>query len=294
MDDTSVSPPTPPNASTPPAPDSTNHMLRAVIIWIVCSVIGIGVLALLGPNLSGWGIIPPIASDRSKDVYNVMFLFTVLAIPVFFMVVVFGGYAAFNFTRNHRPAAGGFRPAPLQLQVVWIVVSFILVGFLYIYGVIFLSSINAQASPSALVINVTGEQWLWNYSYPNGKQSSVLELPVNQPVVFKIQSIDVQHSFWIPAFGIKEDAVPGQTTSVSATPSQMGTYVVRCAELCGLYHAYMETPVYVVSSSDFQAWLNQGTTTAFRQPALSFSYPNALVAETARRVNGPSTSTAEG
>ena len=114
---------------------------------------------------------------------------------------------------------------------------------------------------------------------------------MNQPVVFKIQSIDVQHSFWIPAFGIKEDAVPGQTTSVSATPSQMGTYVVRCAELCGLYHAYMETPVYVVSSSDFQAWLNQGTTTAFRQPALSFSYPNALVAETARRVDGPSTST---
>src|SRR5271165_624438 len=106
MDDASVSPPTPPNASTPPAPDSTNHMLRAVIIWIVCSVIGIAILAILGPNLAGWGIIPPVASDRAKDVYNVMFLFTLLAIPVFFLVVVFGGYAAFNFTRNRRPVAG--------------------------------------------------------------------------------------------------------------------------------------------------------------------------------------------
>ena len=92
-------------------------------------------------------------------------------------------------------------------------------------------------------------------------QSTSLELPVNQPVDFDITSVDVQHSFWIPAFGVKQDAVPGETTTISATPSQMGTYVVRCAELCGLYHAYMETPVYVVSASAFQTWVSPAADT---------------------------------
>ncbi len=299
MDDASVSPPTSPSpsAATPPDPNNhTNHMLRAVIVWIVLSVIGIVVLIVLGPNLSSWGILPPFASDRSNDIYGVMFLFTLLAIPVFFMVVVFGGYSAFNFTRRHRAADGGFRPATLQIQVTWVVVSVLLVSFLYIYGVTFLNKVNASAGPSALTVDVTGEQWLWNYSYPGygNIQSTVLELPVNQPVTFNIQSVDVQHSFWIPAFGIKQDAVPGETTTISATPNQTGTYVVRCAELCGLYHAYMETPVYVVSASAFQAWVSQQPKPAPTQSSSSFIQPNVLPAKTLSRIGGSSTSTAEG
>jgi cytochrome c oxidase subunit II len=298
MDDTSVSPPVPPSssASTPPSgANDSNHILRAAIIWAVCSVVGIVVLILLGPNLSGWGILPPFASDRSNEIYSVMFLFTLLSIPVFFLVVVFGGYSAFNFTRRQRPANGGFRPVGLQLQVVWVVASVILVSFLYIYGLSFLNKVNAQASSNVLVVDVTGEQWLWNFSYPQygNAESTSLELPVNRPVVFNIQSVDVQHSFWIPAFGIKQDAVPGQTTSISATPNKIGTYVVRCAELCGLYHAYMEVPVYVVSASDFQTWTNQQPTPVPTSSS-SLIQPNALPAETMSRVSGSGTSTAEG
>ncbi len=80
---------------------------------------------------------------------------------------------------------------------------------------------------------------------------------MDRPVKFVITSMDVQHSFWIPSFGIKQDAVPGETTSISVTPTNIGNYVVRCAELCGLYHAYMETPVHVVSVADFNAWVQQ-------------------------------------
>ncbi|MGO8947190.1 MAG: cytochrome c oxidase subunit II [Ktedonobacterales bacterium] len=298
MDDTSVSPPTPPNpsAATPPDPNNhTNHMLRAVIIWIVCSVVLMVALILAGPHLSSWGVLPPFASNQSNDIYSVMFLFTLLAVPVFCLVVVFGGYSAFNFTRRQRPADGGFQPAGLPIQVTWVVVSVLLVSFLYVYGLTFLSKVDASPGSNALVVDVTGEQWLWDYSYPQygNIQSSVLELPVNQPVVFKIQSVDVQHSFWIPAFGIKQDAVPGEITSTTATPTQMGTYVVRCAELCGLYHAYMQTPVYVVSASTFQAWVGQQPTPV---PASSSSFvqPNALPAETLSRTGGYSASTAEG
>jgi cytochrome c oxidase subunit II len=235
------------------------------------------------------------ASPTSNDIYSVMFLFTLLSIPVFYWVVVFGFYSGFNFRRG-RPAGRPFTP-PRSLPVIWIVASFVLVIFLYVYGLTFLGKVDAQpaASSNALVVTVTGEQWLWNYSYPqyNNAESTVLELPVNRPVIFEIHSIDVQHSFWIPAFGIKQDAVPGQQTSISATPSKMGTYVVRCAELCGLYHAYMETPVYVVSEFNFNVWITQQPVPAGSSSSRLIQ-PNALPAETAMRIGGFGSSVAEG
>ena len=296
MDDASVSPPTPP--TPPPSPagssDSTNHIVRATIIWAVCTAVTLVVFILVAPQLEGWNILPPMASQTSNDIYSVMFLFTLLSIPVFYLVVVYGFYSGLNFKRGRR-FSRAFTP-PRSLPVIWIVASFVLVIFLYVYGLTFLGKVDAQpaASSNALVVTVTGEQWLWNYSYPQygNAESTVLELPVNRPVIFQIHSIDVQHSFWIPAFGIKQDAVPGQQTSITATPSKMGTYVVRCAELCGLYHAYMETPVYVVSELTFNTWITQQPV-----PPSSFSsliQPNALPAETAMRIGGFGSSVAEG
>jgi cytochrome c oxidase subunit 2 len=296
MDDTSVSPPTPPTPPPSPAPagppDSRNHILRATVIWAVFTVVTLVVFILVAPHLGSWNILPPFASQTSSDIYSVMFLFTVLSIPVFYMVVVFGFYSGSNFKRG-RPAGRPFIPSR-SLPVVWIVISFLLVTFLYVYGLSFLSKVDAQPASDALIVNVTGEQWLWNYSYPQygNAESTVLELPVNRPVVFDIHSIDVQHSFWIPAFGIKQDAVPGEQTSTSTTPNKMGTYVVRCAELCGLYHAYMETPVYVVSQLDFNTWVAEQPTPA-PSPS-SLIQPNALPSESAMKIGGSWGSGAEG
>jgi cytochrome c oxidase subunit 2 len=294
MDDTPVSPPTPPTPPPSPAgaPDSRNHILRATIIWAVWTVVTLVIFFLVAPHLGSWNILPPFASQTSSEIYSVMFLFTLLSIPVFYMVVVFGFYSGRNFTRR-RPAGRPF-VASRSLPIVWIVVSFVLVTFLYVYGLSFLGKVDAQPSSDALVVNVTGEQWLWNYSYPQygNAESTVLELPVNRPVVFDIHSVDVQHSFWIPAFGIKQDAVPGEQTSASTTPTKMGTFVVRCAELCGLYHSYMETPVYVVSQFDFNTWVAEQPVPAPNPSSLI--QPNALPSETAMRIGGSWGSEAEG
>jgi len=296
MDDTSVSPPTPPTPPASPAPagapDSRNHILRATITWAIWTAATIIVFILVAPHLRSWNVIPPEASPTSSDIYSVMFLFTLLSIPVFYMVVVFGYYSSRNFRRS-RPAGRPFVPSR-NLPVIWVVISVLLVIFLYVYGLSFLSKVDAQPASNALIVNVTGEQWLWNYSYPQygNAQSTVLELPVNRPVIFQIHSVDVQHSFWIPAFGIKQDAVPGEQTSTSTTPNKIGTYVVRCAELCGLYHPYMETPVYVVSQFDFNTWVAAQPTPA--QTSTSFIQPNALPSETAMRIGGSSSSRAEG
>ena len=235
------------------------HLLRAAIIWLIATVVALVAAWFIGPQLASWGSIPAVASNRATDVDQVLGLFTLISIPVFMLVVVFGGYAAFAFRSRGRPDRDG--PAVrghMPLQVIWVVLSVVLVIFLFGYGLVFYNQIQSASASDVLVVHVNGEQWLWNYTYPQygNVASTTLELPVNRPVRFDITSTDVQHSFWIPAFAVKQDAVPGQTTHISATPTQIGTYEVRCAELCGVYHSYMETPVAVVDPNLFSGWIS--------------------------------------
>jgi cytochrome c oxidase subunit 2 len=263
------------------------HIWRAATIWVIATVITEAIYLVIAPQLVSWGALPPIGSARVEDVNSVLFLFTALSIPVFMMVVVFAAYGVFTFRTRGRPETDGpMLRGHIRLQWTWVAISVLLVAFLFGYGLYFLSEVSAAPSGDVLIVNVTGEQWLWNYSYPqyNNISGTTLELQVNRPVKFVINSVDVQHSFWIPSFGIKQDAVPGETTTTSVTPSTIGDYVVRCAELCGLYHAYMETPVHVVSQSDFAAWVQQQQA---EQPSgsqsLSGALPMAMVSGSGRR-----------
>ena len=236
------------------------HIRRAFIIWLVATVVGLVVFFVIAPQLESWRVLPAIASQRVGEIDQVLWLFTALSIPVFTLVIVFAGYSVFAFRARSRPTSDGpVMRGNQRLQVTWVGVSVVLVAFLFGYGLYFLDEVSAAPAGDVLQVTVTGEQWLWDYSYPQygGINGTSLELEVNRPVVFTINSIDVQHSFWIPSFGIKQDAVPGETTHISVTPNKIGDYVVRCAELCGLYHSYMETPVHVVSSADFQTWVSQ-------------------------------------
>jgi cytochrome c oxidase subunit II len=106
---------------------------------------------------------------------------------------------------------------------------------------------------------VTARQFALQFGYPQagGKQvlSSILYLPVNRPVVFKIRSLDVVHSFFVPSFSEKIDAVPGIVTTLRVTPNAVGSYPVECTELCGAGHSLMRTGVRVVSVPAFSSWL---------------------------------------
>ena len=241
------------------ASDRSGHLVKAAIIWVVATIVLLAIAWFLGPQLAGLQTIPPVASDRAGEVDQVLGIFALLSIPVFTFVVVFGGYASFAFRSQGRPTRDG--PAVhghTPYQIIWFIVSVILVVFLFGYGLIFYNQIQTASASGVLQVHVNGEQWLWNYSYPQYgdlSYSTPLELPVNRPVHFEITSTDVQHSFWIPAMAIKQDAVPGQTTHIDVTPTQLGSYEVRCAELCGVYHSYMETPIKVVSESDFESWI---------------------------------------
>jgi cytochrome c oxidase subunit 2 len=230
---------------------------NVAIAWAVVSVILI-ILTFIIPRIMRG--LPVVGSDRMND-YNVtLAVFTILAAPVWSLVVVFAAYSYLHFRSPTQPLVDG---PPLrasrQIQFIWVGVSVILVIALYAWGLIFLNRADAAPAKGTHVLNidVTGEQWNWDFTYPdNGyAQSETLEVPINVPILFKITSLDVDHSFSVTQWGMKEDAVPGTFTYIRVTPNKLGNFEVRCYELCGLFHAYMEEPVRVVSMTDFNTWV---------------------------------------
>jgi cytochrome c oxidase subunit II len=114
-----------------------------------------------------------------------------------------------------------------------------------------------EAPKDAIAVKVTGQQWQWAFEYGNGKKSTVLNLPLNKPVEFIINSNDVLHGFYIPAFRIKQDAVPGSTKMISVTPVKEGTYNVFCTQYCGVGHSFMYTTAVVEPEDKFNEWLKE-------------------------------------
>ncbi len=110
----------------------------------------------------------------------------------------------------------------------------------------------------AVTVNVQGMQFAWLFEYPEaGITTGELHVPVDRAVQLDITALDVIHSFWVPQFRLKQDAIPGQPTQLSFTPNKIGTYPIVCAELCGSYHGAMRSEIIVESEEDYRAWLEE-------------------------------------
>ncbi len=200
-------------------------------------------------------------SDTQAEVKSTLLIFSIASAPV--MALVWG--IAYYSLRHWNAGSGDTPPEdgpPIRdnnrLSLAWVVGSALLTAFLLVWGLAALTStttLPTDAKP--LTINVIGQQWLWNFQYPEdgGITSNDLVLPKDRPVIFNVTSTDVIHSFWIPEMGIKIDANPRVTTTTLTTPDTLGVFNVRCAELCGLNHSYMETSGRVVAPTDFDQWV---------------------------------------
>lgn len=110
----------------------------------------------------------------------------------------------------------------------------------------------------AVTVNVQGMQFAWLFEYPEaGITTGELHVPVDRPVQLDISAMDVIHSFWVPQFRLKQDAIPGQPTQLSFTANKIGTYPIVCAELCGSYHGAMRSEIVVESEDDYRAWVEE-------------------------------------
>jgi cytochrome c oxidase subunit 2 len=178
----------------------------------------------------------------------------------FFTLLIFSLIIYFAI-RYHRRSEGE-RPRPIlaniPLEVTWIVVPFILVMVMFGWGA---SLYFTAFSPpvDALEIFVVGKQWMWKVQHPEGRREiDELHVPLGYPVKLTITSQDVIHSFYIPAFRIKMDAVPGRYTSTWFEASRTGTFHLFCAEYCGTAHAGMGGRVVVMKPAEYEQWLRTG------------------------------------
>ncbi|RPJ52064.1 MAG: cytochrome c oxidase subunit II [Chloroflexi bacterium] len=227
---------------------------------------------ILGYFLTAVGLMPVAASAQAVPVDQMISLQVWMIAFLFSLITVFIGYSVVVFRRKRAGRSGA--PAAMSkgsnsLEVAWTLIPLAIVIFLSFIGARDLGQIR-RAAPDALEVKVTAFQWGWAYEYPDtGVTSTTLYLPVNRQAHLLMTSRDVIHSFWVPEFRVKQDILPGQNLvkELRITPTLIGDYKVRCAEMCGGAHAYMEGPVKVVSQADFDAWVNEQTQAASANPA---------------------------
>ena len=178
--------------------------------------------------------------------------------PVFVLVVTVVLYCVWRY--RMRPGEEEKDGPPIhgntRLEIIWTAIPAIILVALCSYSFAVLTDIE-DADASALDVRVVGEQFTWTFYYRDGSGEEIaspqLYVPRGQQVNFTVQSQDVIHDFWVPAFRVKIDAVPGIDTHLRVTPERVGDYPVVCAELCGLGHSVMRQTAHVMRAGRLRA-----------------------------------------
>jgi cytochrome c oxidase subunit 2 len=210
------------------------------------------------------------AGRQSASIYHLWSLMLWVTALVFVITLAF---ACLALSRGRRRARGGGPEPASQRTVTRTVAVAVGVTVVVLFGLLTasVSTGNTVASlhaSSAVTINVTGHQWWWEIEYEDAvperrmRTANELHMPINRPVVLKVTSRDVIHSFWAPSLQGKRDLIPGYTTAIWLQADRPGIYRGQCAEFCGLQHAHMAFDIVAESEGEFDRWLE-----AMRQPA---------------------------
>jgi len=273
-----------------------NHGLRIFLLWLPLAVAADLLLYFVyGPHMPP-GTMSNSAASQQFDI-KVM---SVLAAPIMLLVLIFFGYSFIVWRRREGDEEDG--PAiygHARIQATWITVTAVIVLFLAGFGTYELAwpgfaGAGSGEGPSPIwkpnagtpvQIQVIGQQWRWTYRYPQfgGFETTALYLPVGQPIEFNVTSLDVIHDFWAYQLGVKADANPGVNNIAYTTVEHTGTFMVRCDELCGLWHAEMVNQGKVVSVTAFEAWARkteaQLTSITKMLPPYATTYDPTVVAQ---------------
>jgi cytochrome c oxidase subunit 2 len=197
----------------------------------------------------------------AADLYLPVFL---IAVAVFVLVEGLIILIAIRYRKGKQDAA-----LPPQthgnnvLEIVWTVIPALIVTGMFVASMAVLFRIDARAAQPGVTVDVTGFQWQWNFEYPDqglsytgaGRDGPEMVLPVNEPVLVRLHAQDVIHSFYVPAFFYKKDAIPGRVNEFEVNITTPGTYGGQCAEFCGLSHSDMYFTVRAVARAEFDSWV---------------------------------------
>ena len=207
------------------------------------------------------GLFPEQASTFAPQVDHLLYF--LLAVAVFFTVGIFTAiaYFAIRYRRRSDQELPGAVHGSVPLEIAWSVIPFGLTMVMFTWGA---SVYFKESRPpdNALQIYVVGKQWMWKLQHMEGRREiNELHIPLGRPVKLTMTSEDVIHSFFVPAFRIKQDVVPGRYTTLWFQPTKPGRYHLFCAEYCGTRHSGMTGWIEVMSPRDYQAWLSGGPST---------------------------------
>jgi cytochrome c oxidase subunit 2 len=231
--------------------------VRKGIVQLVAIGVVIGVAVALVAVLFQW--LPESATEEFDRIQDIYWFATWMSVVIFALVAAVVVYSVWKWRVPPDDDAEG---PPIHghtgLEIAWTAVPAILVIALGIVSAVVLSE-NGQVKDGALQVRAVGQQFAWKFRYPeHGEfESGQLVLPVGQQAEFTMEAVDVIHSFWVPNFGQKMDAVPGIETTILVTPKQTGEFVVVCTELCGLGHATMRAKARVVTQAEFDQWIEE-------------------------------------
>lgn len=230
------------------------HFIAAALVVILLTALGLFALEKVDllPSQSSLQAVP-IDNLFSIQFKIIAFLFALIVGLMIYSIIVFRRKKGDDTDAMH--IEGNTR-----LEVFWTLVPLVTVLYLSFIGAQALGAVDRE-DPFPLQVNVIGSQWSWRFEYPEYNITSTdLMLPINKQALLRLSSTDVIHSFWIPEFRVKQDVVPSGEEFVREliiTPTELGTYKVRCAELCGTLHYDMRAPVVVMTQDAFDTWVEE-------------------------------------
>lgn len=230
-----------------------SHRIFGLLLMLVVTV---GLIAFT--FLYDW--MGPLIAEDNESIDNVYRWLIAASIP--FVVIVFGiaAFCVLEFRakkdEDHTSRDGEPFHGSTKIEIVWTVIPTIVVIALGIYAWVVLEQVEAK-QPNELRIEVVGQQFAWNYNYPEQevKTGGDLVVPLGRPLYFEMTSADVIHSFYVPNARMKRDVADGFTTRLRFTPTKTGTYPIVCAELCGIGHSTMRSAIRVVEPAEFVKWV---------------------------------------
>jgi cytochrome c oxidase subunit 2 len=204
--------------------------------------------------MTDFPLFPERASTIAESVDHVYFL--LVGVSAFFSILIF--LLIFYFAIRYRRKRADEIPQPvhgsMRLELFWSITPGIIALGIFAWGTVIFFR-NAEPPPGAMDIYVVGKQWMWKLQHPDGRREiNELHVPVGRPVKLTMASEDVIHSFYVPAFRVKMDVLPGRYTTLWFQPTKPGKYHLFCAEYCGNQHSGMKGWVYVMEPEDYGNW----------------------------------------
>jgi cytochrome c oxidase subunit II len=204
-------------------------------------------------------VFPDQASNFAAESDALYWTLTLLTAIFTLLVFAMVGFLAVKYRRGNRVDRSNPVHHSSILEMSWSIGPMILGLAVFVWSAKLFAQMYGQAPKNSMEIYVIGKQWMWHLQHPNGiRENNELHVPLGRPIKLTMISQDVIHSFFIPAFRIKRDVIPGLYSTVWFTPTKTGKYHLFCAEYCGTQHSEMTGSVYVMEPAEFQKWLASG------------------------------------